>query len=281
MFIDHIIIAVRDLEKAAADFALMLGRSPSWRGTHPDYGSANILFRLDNAYVELLAADSTSDKGGWGADMVNSHIDAKGESIAAVIFGTDDADAFVQHARAKGVEITDPQAGHGVDSRTGAKRTWRNMFWPREAARGLFGFCIHHDDPEALPMAAITGDGYCAGLDHVVLQTRDASAAKDFYGEKLGIRLALEQSKPEWGGEMLFFRCNHMSLEVIANDKTPEEDHWWGLALKTDNIEAAHARMADAGISTSEVCAGRKPDTKVMTVKSHCFAVPTLIIEHL
>ena len=46
--VDHIIIAVEDLEKASADYALMLGRAPSWRGTHPDYGSANTLFRLDN-----------------------------------------------------------------------------------------------------------------------------------------------------------------------------------------------------------------------------------------
>ena len=42
--VDHIIIAVEDLEKASQDYALMLGRAPSWRGTHPDYGSANTCF---------------------------------------------------------------------------------------------------------------------------------------------------------------------------------------------------------------------------------------------
>ena len=51
--VDHIIIAVEELEQASADYALMLGRAPSWRGTHPDYGSANTLFRLDNCYLEL------------------------------------------------------------------------------------------------------------------------------------------------------------------------------------------------------------------------------------
>ena len=35
--VDHIIIAVQDLDQASQDYALMLGRAPSWRGTHPGY----------------------------------------------------------------------------------------------------------------------------------------------------------------------------------------------------------------------------------------------------
>ncbi|NCF78495.1 MAG: hypothetical protein GWP34_01125 [Alphaproteobacteria bacterium] len=31
--VDHIIIAVQDLDQASQDYALMLGRVPSWRGT--------------------------------------------------------------------------------------------------------------------------------------------------------------------------------------------------------------------------------------------------------
>ena len=66
--VDHIIIAVEDLEKASQDYALMLGRAPSWRGTHPDYGSANTLFRLDNCYLELLAAN-----GHWRRAIPNNN----------------------------------------------------------------------------------------------------------------------------------------------------------------------------------------------------------------
>ena len=75
--VDHIIIAVEDLEKASADYALMLGRAPSWRGTHPDYGSANTLFRLDNCYLELLAANGQ----GWAGDMVRGVLEAQGQSL--------------------------------------------------------------------------------------------------------------------------------------------------------------------------------------------------------
>jgi len=55
---DHVIIGVADLEAAAAALGRVLGRTPSWRGRHPTYGTANVLFRLGSAYVELLAPDA-------------------------------------------------------------------------------------------------------------------------------------------------------------------------------------------------------------------------------
>ena len=58
--IDHIIIAVSDLAEASAEYSALLGRQPSWRGAHPDYGTANTLFKLDNTYIELLAADGAA-----------------------------------------------------------------------------------------------------------------------------------------------------------------------------------------------------------------------------
>ena len=66
--IDHIIIAVSDLAEASAEYSTLLGREPSWRGAHPDYGTANTLFKLDNTYIELLAPQGK----GMAADIVNS-----------------------------------------------------------------------------------------------------------------------------------------------------------------------------------------------------------------
>jgi catechol 2,3-dioxygenase-like lactoylglutathione lyase family enzyme len=251
--VDHIIIAVADLEQATQDYTAMLGRKPSWQGSHPDYGTANSLFRLDNSYLELLAATGA----GWAADAVNGHIATKGQGLMGLVFGTDDAEAFVAHANAHGLEASAPIAGHGLDANSGARRDWRNMVWDTKAARGIFSFAIQHDDPEVLPMAE----------------------PMDFYGKQLGVRLALEQSRPEWGGDMLFFRCNSMSIEVIGSDKyDAEQDALWGLALKTGDIDATHKRLTGAGIDVSEIRDGRKPGTRVCTVKSHCLDVPTLIV---
>ena len=58
---------------------------------------------------------------------------------------------------------------------------------------------------------------------------------------------------------MLFFRTNHMSIEVIGSSKYDAElDHLWGLALKTDDIETTHARLVESNVAVSEVREGRK-----------------------
>ena len=195
-------------------------------------------------------------------------------------FGTQDAPGFLETARAQGLEVADPVDGHGVDRTSGATRTWRSMNWDVSAARGIFSFCIQHDDLAAVPMAEIQGEGAIYAVDHVVVQTQSGAAAKKFYGDQLGIRLALEQTKPDWGGGMLFFRTNSMSIEVVASEKNAETDSLWGLALKSHDIDASQKRMREAGIEVSDVREGRKPGTRVCTVKSHAGGVATLIIEH-
>ena len=274
--IDHLIIAVRDLASATANYSLLLGRSPSWRGAHPDYGTANTLFKLDNTYIELLAPEGE----GLAADIVNGILDKKGDCLGGLVFGTEDANDFIAQARAHGLEASDPLPGHGVDEQTGAERRWHNIFWDPAAARGIFSFCIQHAAGSVLPEATPLAQGEIAGVDHVVVNTRSAEAAKTFYGEQLGIRLALEQDVPEWGGTQLFFRASSMSIEVIASDKAAEQDALWGLALKTNDIEATHARLSEQGVEISNIRDGRKPGTRVCTAKSHTLGVPTLLIEH-
>ncbi|MBM13059.1 MAG: hypothetical protein CME57_00640 [Halieaceae bacterium] len=274
--IDHIIIAVSNLAEASADYSALLGRAPSWRGTHPDYGTANTLFRLDNSYIELLAPQGE----GMAADIVNEILNTRGPCLGGLVFGTESADDFISYARSKGLEASDPLPGHGVDDQTGAERRWRNMFWDPAAARGIFSFCIEHESGSTLPEAAPHRAGAIVGIDHVVLKTRSADAAKTFYGDQLGIRLALEQDMPESGGVQLFFRASSMSIEVIAYDRAPAQDELWGLALKTSDIEVTHARLTEGNIETSDIRKGRKPGTRVCTAKSHTLGVPTLLIEH-
>jgi len=275
--IDHIIIAVSDLAQASTDYSALLGRAPSWRGIHPNYGTANTLFKLDNIYIELL----TPQGEGMAADVINGILAKRGDCLGGLVFGTDTAEGFIAHARAKGLEASDPVPGHGTNEISGAERRWHNMFWDPAAARGIFSFCIEHDETSTLPDALPTGGEPISGVDHVVVKTRSADAAKTFYGEQLGIRLALEQDVPEWGGTQLFFRASSMSIEVIASDKAPEQDELWGLALKTQDIAATHTRLTTSGIKVSEIRDGRKPGTRVCTTKSHSMGVPTLLIQHL
>lgn len=146
--------------------------------------------------------------------------------------------------------------------------------------REVFFLCIEHETDSSLREAPPTGAGALTGVDHVVVKTQSVETAKRFYGEQLGIRLALEQHVPEWGGTQLFFRTSSMSIEVIASDKAPAQDELWGLALKSNDLDATHARLLASGVAVSDIREGRKPGTRVCTVKSHTLNVPTLLVEH-
>ncbi len=117
-------------------------------------------------------------------------------------------------------------------------------------------------------------------IDHLVLKTTDAELCIKTFQNQLGIRLALDQDKPEWGGRMLFFRAGKMTLEAIEN-ATFKKHEFWGIALACDDLASHRKRLHDNGVYTSEIRDGRKPGTIVSTVKDDILALPVLLIEHL
>lgn len=117
-------------------------------------------------------------------------------------------------------------------------------------------------------------------VDHLVLRTRDAQACIALFTDRLGVRLALDKTVPEWGGRMLFFRTGQLTLEVIeAAQDRPSRDRFWGIAYQCQDIEESVGLLLESGVQLSDIRTGRKPGTRVATVKSACQGIPTLLIE--
>ncbi|MDH5171997.1 MAG: VOC family protein [Gammaproteobacteria bacterium] len=120
----------------------------------------------------------------------------------------------------------------------------------------------------------------CLRVDHLVLRTADAAGCIDLFGRRLGIRLALDKTVPEWGGRMLFFRVGKLTLEIIESRGEPvAADHFWGLAYQCENLEQTARQLAGRGVSLSGIRPGRKPGSLVATVNSHCLGIPTLLLQ--
>jgi len=153
---------------------------------------------------------------------------------------------------------------------------------PREVsnARELaLGIC---DGADTANFRQAQGESQNARLrvDHLVLRTADADACIDLFSVGLGIRLALDKNAPQWGARMLFFRVGKLTLEVVEPaEEKPEKDHFWGIAYQCADISNTAHRLVEVGVALSEVRPGRKPGTKVATVKSHSLTIPTLLIE--
>ena len=280
--LDHVILAVADLDAAARSTARLLGRSPSWRGAHPTAGTANALFRLENTYLELL---SPAGEGPVG-EAVRRWLAARGEGPVGLAFGTDDVAACRAELAARGLEPGPVEKGMGRDVESGAFREWLRVALPVARTRGVVLFAIEHRSPaEILPRMPAVGDEAAAvfALDHAVVRTSDASAARALYGDRLGLRLALDREFPQWGARLLFFRVGGITVEIAAElgaAPSPDTgDRLWGLSWRVRDADAARARLVAAGFDVSEVRTGRRPGTRVLTVRDGTHGVPTLLLE--
>lgn len=279
--LDHVILAVRDLETATRDHATLLGRRPSWRGEHAGAGSANTLFRLENTYLELLAPDGPGPVG----DALRAWLDARGEGPLGLAFGTDDAEAARTELATRGLAPGPVEKGLGRDVESGGFREWRRVPLPLERTRGVVLFAIQHlSPPELLPAAGAAGPERAAvsGLDHAVVQTPEPDAAIALYGQGLGLRLALDRTFEAWGMRLVFFRVGGVTVELaapLAPDPTQTGDRFWGLSWRVPDADAARDRLAAAGFDVSEVRTGRKPGTRVLTVREPTHGVATLLLE--
>ena len=101
-------------------------------------------------------------------------------------------------------------------------------------------------------------------------------------GDKLGLRLALDRSAPEWGVRLIFFRTGGLTVEIAHRLGQGEDaagpDNFWGLTWRVGDIEAAHGRLAGRGFNVSDVRTGRRAGTRVFTVRDGTMGVPTLFI---
>jgi len=113
------------------------------------------------------------------------------------------------------------------------------------------------------------------------VQSTDAEASRALYGDVLGLRLALDRRFEDWGVRLMFFRTGHLTVEVAASLAPAEAaagDRFWGVSWRVPDIDAAHERLGAAGFDVSEIRTGRRPGTRVATVRAETHGVATLII---
>jgi methylmalonyl-CoA/ethylmalonyl-CoA epimerase len=98
--IDHVGIAVRDLEAAVEHYRRTLAVEPIHREAIEKDGVEEALFRIGSSYVQLLAPT--------GPDTpVGKFLEKKGEGVHHVGYRVDDVAAMVEHLKAEGVPMVD------------------------------------------------------------------------------------------------------------------------------------------------------------------------------
>ena len=234
-----------------------------------------MLFTLDNMSLELVAPMGE----GAAADRVREAMSISGEGLASICFRVDDV--AKAHRRLEWVALN-PEPVVEVESRdldSGTSLRWKRTRTDTQISYGVRLFFLELAEERARS-AAITQTPIL-GLDHVVVSTGDSERAAALYGARLGLDMALDRSHPDWG-QLMFFRCGDLIVEVVRRPGAETErthDQLWGLSWRVADIEATRARLATAGIDVSEVRTGRKPGTRVMSVRDGTCGVRTLLLQ--
>ena len=226
--VDHLIIAVKDLNQAINDYEKVLGVSPCWKGKHTELGTKNALFNFENTYLELL---SPCDAG-LGTELINSLLEEKGDHLAGIVLGTQNIEQTQKDLNRNGhsVEIS---SGEAINEKDGKIRRWKNIFLPNTLSRELFIFIIEHTEGN-LPKYESRDSSKVKKLDHVVINTQDADDFISIYRDIYKIRLALDKTIEHWKRRMLFFRTNATTIEVIEEKKVNVD-----MTLTTPNCPVA------------------------------------------
>jgi methylmalonyl-CoA/ethylmalonyl-CoA epimerase len=105
--IDHIGVAVNDLEEAVSLYSERLGMPVQHRETVEQQGVEAVLLGVGESHVELLRPLD------WDT-AVGRFLDRNGPGLHHVAYGTDDIDSALEQARAAGLALIDDRPRTGI-----------------------------------------------------------------------------------------------------------------------------------------------------------------------
>jgi methylmalonyl-CoA/ethylmalonyl-CoA epimerase len=105
--IDHVGVAVEDLDEAVALYSERLGMPVQHRETVEEQGVEAVLLGVGGSHVELLRPLGPET-------AVGRFLERNGPGLHHVAFGTDDIDSALDAVRAAGLRLIDEQPRTGI-----------------------------------------------------------------------------------------------------------------------------------------------------------------------
>lgn len=236
--IDHLVVAVADLEKAVASYT-DLGFTVVPGGRHTGIGTYNALIAFqDGSYIELIAFyEPRPDHRWWGALQ-------KGGGLVDYCMQTDDLGGDTLAFRKAGVDIGDPEP----KSRTrpdGYQVRWVFSL-ARGSHRGVAPFIIQDETPRAerIPRETTHANGV-AGIGALTVAVDDVATLAGWYAEVLGRPGTRTVSEALRGAGTRFVIGPH-TLDLLAPDASGGPLERW-LATRGGSPYLATLRSAAGG----------------------------------
>ncbi len=250
LIIDHVLIAVRDLD-AAKDTFERLGFKVTPEGRHPGRGTSNRLVVFGGEYLELISVHDPD--GDLFRPNLPSFLDER-EGLFIFSMGTSDVYERARSVREAGVLITDPVKGSRQAADGTTAYSWTQAEIHPEAMPGSQTFFIQHDhtieerytepsDPTNHPNGVI-------GISSLSLAVKDADAAARRWTDVFGLKRVSEEA------EGLRLRFDNSSLDFCqpdGDDALAAFIETWGegpyrIAFSCEDLDATEALLTRNGV---------------------------------
>jgi catechol 2,3-dioxygenase-like lactoylglutathione lyase family enzyme len=206
--IDHLVIAVADLEAAVADYRA-LGFTVVPGGRHTGIGSYNALIAFgDGAYLELLGFYETRPDHRWWAPL------QRGGGLVDFCLVTDDLRGDAAALQRAGIDMGDPEP------RTRKRPDGYEVRWvfalARGPHRGVAPFVIADETPrdERVPRERTHVNGV-TGVGTLTLAVDDLPTVRGWYERVLG-QPGTPVTRADVGGAGVRFAIGPHALDVLA-----------------------------------------------------------------
>ena len=275
--IDHLVLLCPEINGSIATLQALLGRRADWRSVD-HAGAASALFQFEHIALELLAPCGD----GPLAERLHELLRERGPGLQTLVLSSDDIAGDQKIFRRRGLAPSVVETGSSTDELSGRQRHWQRMRLDDAVTGGIRTFVLQRSNDDPLVRAEATPDAV-HGLDYLVMATSEPVRALAHYGAKLGLELRSDRSDPTAQVRLMVLQVGASGIEIVQRAQGADAQHGdrlWGLTWRTLDIEAAHARLCAAGLDVSEVRAGRRPGTRVFTVRTQTLGVPTLVVQN-
>lgn len=259
--IDHLVVAVHDLERAAG-FYRGLGFQVGARNRHP-WGTQNYLIQFPSSFIEIIALGETADIAphspgvfSFGA-FVRDYLSFR-EGLAMLVLDSPDADADARDFAAKGIGAFEPFFFERTGRRPDGSETKVafTLAFARDEAAPSAGFfvCQQHFPENFWNPAFQVHDNGASGLSSVALAAPNLEGPAAFLSAFTGV-------EAERDGEGVGFPLKQGRIDLMtpqaagwvydALDILPDQPSFAGFTVQVEDLQAQARRLDAAGIPYS------------------------------
>ena len=217
--IDHVVIAVRDLEEAMRRYQA-LGFAVSPGGRHTGLGTYNAIIRFGLDYLELISIYDERELGARGLNGVSlaEFLRKQEGGLVGYALATADIEEDAGRFERTGLEAEGPFAMQRLRP-DGRQLSWRLLVPGGTSWRQPWPFLIHWDAPDderlTWEQPGVHPNG-ASGVAGIAVAVRDLERGIDLYQRQLGLKLDSQGDVPHLSARRASFHVSAFSIGLYA-----------------------------------------------------------------